>query len=261
MTRGYVILAENTDTVDYVQCAYSLAKSIRECMPDASITLITTEPVIDPLFDMVHSLPHGDLAPGSKWKLVNDWQVYDASPYDETIKLEADMIIPCSIDHWWDVLTQHDVVLPTTIRTFKGEISTNRFYRRFIDDNALPDVYNAITYFKKSPMAKQFFEVVRDVFENWDQYKAMMKCNPQEEASTDWAYAIASHILGEENTTLPGFSEMSMVHMKQYINGLTSENWTDVLVYELPQLRVNTYPQRYPFHYHVKSFAEVYARS
>ena len=49
-----------------------------------------------------------------------------------------------------------------------------------------------------------------------------------------------------------------MVHMKQWINGLPSEDWTDVLIYEtLPEtLRINTVPQMYPFHYHVKTFAD-----
>ena len=39
----------------------------------------------------VIKLPYGDQAPDSDWKLVNDWQVYEASPYEYTIKLEADM--------------------------------------------------------------------------------------------------------------------------------------------------------------------------
>jgi hypothetical protein len=45
--------------------------------------------------------------------------------------------------------------------------------------------------------------------------------------------------------------------MKQQINDLITEDWTDTLVYEISnkQLRVNTIPQMYPFHYHVKKFA------
>lgn len=263
MTRGYVILAQNTKSVDYIGCAESLASSMRKVMPDANITLVTSKRYSSPLFDHVVKLPYGDLDPKSTWKLSNDWQVYEASPYDETIKLEADMIVPCSIEYWWDVLCQQDIVVSTTIRDFKGEISTNRFYRRFIDDNALPDVYNAITYFKKSPMAEKFFAIVRDVFEQWAQYKVILKCNPQEEVTTDWAYAIAAHILGVKDTTLPGFTQMSMVHMKQHINGLPSEDWTDSLVYELLPgvVRINTFVQMYPFHYHIKKFAEVYEQS
>jgi hypothetical protein len=188
---------------------------------------------------------------------MNDCQIYNLSPYDETLKLEADMYIPRSIEHWWDVLQQNDVVISTTIRNHKNEISSNRVYRRFIDVNKLPDVYNAITYFKKTDVAKRFFEIVSNVFQNWREYKSILQCNPEEEASTDWVYSIACHIMGVEKTTIPSFTEMSMIHMKQFINGTPTENWTDTFIYEcLPdQIRIQTVPQLYPFHYHVKSFS------
>ena len=246
MSKGFVIMAQDTSTVKYTQCAEALAKSIKRVMPNANITIITTE-----------MLPYGDLAPESDWKLINDWQVYEASPYDETIKLEADMYLPRSIEHWWDVLVQKDIVVCNTIRNYKQEISDIRFYRRFIDDNKLPDAYNAITYFKKSETAKQFFDIVRNVFENWEEYKVILKCNPNEPVTTDWAYSIACHIIGIEHTMLPGFTEMSMVHMKSFINGTSTENWTDNFVYEcLPeQIRIQTVPQSYPLHYHIKNFS------
>lgn len=233
--------------LDYVKCATALEKSIKKVMPKANVTIITTD-----------KLPYGDQAPDTNWKLQNDWQVYEASPYDETIKLEADMIIPRNIEHWFDVMSIQDVVVCTKIRDFKGELSDCRVYRRLIDDNNLPDVYNSITYFKKSDGAKFFFSLVREIFENWEEYKSMLKCNPEEKCTTDWAYSIACHIIGIEKTTLPNFNELSMIHMKQWVNGLPTENWTDTLVYEiLPnQLRVNTYPQMYPFHYHIKNFSD-----
>jgi hypothetical protein len=244
VTKGFVIMAQG---IDYVKCANVLEKSIKKVMPKANVTIVTTD-----------MLPHGDQAPDTNWKLQNDWQVYEASPYDETIKLEADMIIPRNIEHWFDVMSIKDVVVCTNIRDFKGELSDCRVYRRLIDDNNLPDVYNAITYFKKSITAEKFFKIVRDVFENWNDYKAILKCNPEEKCTTDWAYSIACHIIGTEKTTLPKFDELSMIHMKQWVNGLPTENWTDTLVYEiLPnQLRVNTYPQMYPFHYHIKNFSD-----
>ncbi len=247
MTRGFVIMAQNTEKTDYVKCAEALELSIKRVMPNANVTIITTD-----------MLPHGDQAPDSDWKLINDWQVYEASPYDETIKLEADMFLPRSIEHWFDILSINDVTLCTKIRNYKGELSDTRVYRKFIDDNNLPDVYNAITYFKKSETAEQFYGIVRDVFENWEEYKAILKCNPTEEATTDWVYAIASHIIGVEKTTLPNFDELSMTHMKQFVSGTATENWTDTLVYELlpDVLRVHTYSQEYPFHYHSKSFSD-----
>lgn len=244
MTRGFVIMAQGGD---YVKCAEALERSIKNVMPNSNVTIITTE-----------MLPHGDQAPDTDWKLQNDWQVYEASPYDLTIKLEADMYIPRSIEHWWDVLESRDLVVSSTIRNFKGEISDITAYRGFIYDNNLPDTYNSITYFKKSETAEKFYGIVRDVFENWEEYKAILKCSPQERATTDWAYSIASHIVGVEKSLLPSFTEMGMTHMKQWINGLPTEDWTDTLVYEISPtvLRVNTYPQQYPFHYHIKNFCD-----
>jgi hypothetical protein len=248
MTRGFVIMAQDIEnSTTYYNCAKVLEGSIKRVMPEANITIITNS-----------MLPYGDQAPDTNWKLQNDWQVYDASPYDETIKLEADMFIPRNIGHWWDVLTHKDIVVSNCIRNFKQEITNIRAYRRFIDDNNLPDVYNSITYFKKSDTAKKFFEIVRDVFQNWEEYKAVLKCNSNELITTDWAYSIACHIMGIENTTIPTFTEMSMVHMKQFINDCPTEDWTDTFVYEcLPnQIRIQTVPQQYPFHYHIKSFSD-----
>ena len=179
-------MAQDTEKTRYTRCAEVLSKSIKRVMPEADVTIITTD-----------MLPYGDLATDSDWKLINDWQVYEASPYDYTIKLEADMYLPRNIEHWWDVLQDRDIVVSKTIRNYKQEISKVRFYRRFIDDNRLPDVYNAITYFKKSDTAQEFFNLVREIFNNWEEYKKILKCNPEEIATTDWVYAIACHIIGE----------------------------------------------------------------
>ena len=235
-------MAQNTATTNYVECAEVLRDSILRVMPNSNVSIIT-------------ELPYGDQVPDSDWKLENDWQVYEASPYDYTIKLEADMYIPQSIEHWWDILKERDVVVSSTIRNYKGEISDVKAYRNFTYNNKLPDVYNAITYFKKSDTAKKFYEIVRNVFENWYDWKNILVCNTNEVVTTDWAYSIACHIMGIEKTTMD-FSPMSMVHMKQYINDLLTEDWTRELVCEYEPFKVATFPQQYPFHYHVKDFAK-----
>ena len=227
-------MAQNSATTDYQYCAGVLKDSILRHMPNSNVTIVT----------------EGE--PG----LQTDWQVYDASPYEYTIKLEADMYIPQSIDFWWDILKDRDIVVSSTIRDYKGEISNVRAYRKFIDDNRLPDVYNAITYFKKSEKAKQFFEIVRNVFTYWDDWKSVLRCDPNEIATTDWAYSIACHMLGVENTTM-NFPSMSMVHMKQFINNLYTEDWTNELICEFTDpIKINTFPQQYPFHYYIKEFSK-----
>jgi hypothetical protein len=257
MNKGFVVIAQNTDKVDYIQCAEMLALSLKNVMPNANISLISDDIECSKYFDYVIAFPYGDLAKDSDWKLINDWQVYEASPYDYTIKLEADMYIPVNIDYWWDVLKEREVVISSTIRDYKNNISDNNFYRNFIYNNNLPNVYNAITYFKKGEFANKFFDTVRFCFENWESLKSILKCNVDEQATTDWVYAISCMLHGIENTTLPNFDAFSMIHMKQHINDLICEDWTDELIYEINKncLRLNTFPQLYPFHYHIKSFS------
>jgi hypothetical protein len=237
--RGYLIPAVNTDSVDYVQCAEQLADSIRTWHPDANITILTKD-----------QLPHGDLG-----GYVNDCQVFQASPYRQTIKLEADMIAAGPIDHWWTLFENRDVVISQGARDFYDRPAKSRHYRKIFDHNNLPDVYNAITYWRVSQTAKEFFNLVQTIFTNWAMYKKLLKM-PDEEASTDVVYAMAAIVMGPERVTLPVGLGPTIVHMKKHINSIATSNWTQELVWEntRPGLRVNTVAQWGLFHYHVKDW-------
>ena len=251
--QGYVIVAVNSADRDYIDCARTLTKTLKYWNPAASVCLITDSPDSNDtnLFDHYRQITT------ESNPYANDWLVFHHTPFRQTVKLEADMIVASAVDHWWTLFEHRDVVISQGARDYYNQLATSRHYREILDNNNLPDVYNAITYWRVSQTAKQFFDIVRDVFVNWDSYKATLKCNPNEPATTDWAYAIASHVIGADKTTIPAFDEFSMIHMKQYINGTPTENWTDTLLYEMfpNQLRVNTYVQQYPFHYHKKNFA------
>ena len=237
--RGYLIPAVNSADVDYVACAKQLAASIRDWHPAANITILTRE-----------MLPHGDLG-----GFANDWQCFQASPYRQTIKLEADMYAAGPIDHWWTMFEHRDVVVSTGCRDIYGQPSADRTYRRLFDQNRLPDVYNAVTYWRFSQTAKQFFELVRDIFNNWSAFKTLLKF-PDEVATTDVVYAMAAVIMGVETVTLPPGMSPSIVHMKRGIQPIATDNWTEELVWEdtNPGLRIQTVTQTGLVHYHVKDW-------
>jgi len=167
------------------------------------------------------------------------------------------MYVPRDISYWWNVLEERDLNIATTIRSFRGDISEELAYRRTFVESNLPQTYNAVTYFRKSPLAEEFYGYVKDIFQHWDNYLPLLKYSTEDRATTDVVYAIAAIAVGVEHCTLPTFQEFSMVHMKRMINNLTTEIWHDELVYEvLPHtLRIQTYPQLYPLHYHNKDFA------
>jgi hypothetical protein len=253
MSKGYVILAFNNATTDYVSIAGTLCRSIHRVMPDALVSLITSSDVVDPQYDHIIKVDEVD---SGEWKLGNDWLIYENTPYERTIKLEADMIITRDISWWWDVLEKRDLNVCTTIRDFRGKISYEDYYRNPITKNNLPNAYNAITYFKKSPLAKQFYDCVAQIFEHWSELRTIYY-GLEHSPTTDTVYAIAMSVIGEEHCSMPNFTDFSFTHMKQHINGLHTKYWDQQLMYELlpHTVRINTYPQMYPLHYHVKSFA------
>ena len=246
--RGYLILAIDTESIDYLGCAIQLARSIRQWHSDANIAVITIKRCSDPVFDHVIPLPNGD-----QGGYANDWQCFAASPYRQTIKLEADMVIASPIDHWWDMLQHRDLVISTGARDFYDQPAESRYYRKVFDANHLPDVYNAITYWRVSQTAQEFFRLVRNIFENWTEYKTLLKF-PDDVPSTDLVYAIAAQITGPELVTMPFASYPKIVHMKRHMVATHTPNWTQELVWENNPLRFNTVAQWGAVHYHQKDW-------
>lgn len=242
-------MAINTDATDYVACAVRLADSLKKFHPTASVCLVTDGERTDPVFDHVRILSAVDRT--NLW--ANDWQVFKLSPYRETVKLEADMLVASEIDHWWPLFRNRDVVVSTGCRDWKDNVSQSRYYRKIFDDNHLPDVYNAITYWRLSVTAKDFFDTVKNIFLNWHQFKILLKF-PPEQPDTDLVYAIAAQIVGPELCTLPAKFSPKIVHMKQHIAGTKTSNWTQELVWEKDPLRINTAAQWGMFHYHRKEW-------
>jgi len=213
--QGYVILAINSDKVDYLNCARTLTKTIKHWDPSAKVCLITdAKQSNDPIYDHYRVIENVDLE--NPW--ANDWRVFKNTPFRETVKLEADMMIVSDISHWWDLFRHRDVVVSTGCRNWQNQVSTARNYRQVFDHNHLPDVYNA--------------------------------------ADTDLVYAMAAEIMGRERVTLPFVYYPKITHMKRHIAGTQTENWMKELVWEYSncELRVNTVAQWGAFHFNVKDW-------
>lgn len=234
--RGYLIPAIGQV---YEKCARQLKDSILKLHPNAHVTIVTED-----------MLPYGNLG-----GFANDWQCHEISPYRQTIKLEADMWCASSIDHWWTLFEHRDLVISQGCRDFYDQPGVSRFYRKIFDNNNLPDVYNAITYWRVSRTATEFFGLVRTIFEQWDSYRTLLKF-PDELPTTDVVYAMAAVIMGVENVTLPVGLGPTIVHMKPKMIPTVSEDWREELILEKDPIRINTVAQWGLVHYHIKECAD-----
>lgn len=241
--KGYLIVG----TENYIECAVTLAKSLRYWHPDANICLLTDINYTNNLFNYVRQFPYGN---SGGW--TTDWQIYDASPFHETVKLEADMVISGPIDHWWTFYRNTPVWISTGCKNFHGSVSKSRLYRKIFDKNYLPDTYNAITYWRVSREAQKFFQNVKTAFENWNTIKINVQSAQDESANTDLIYALCA----EKHYT--NHIGPKIVHMKPAILGTSAEDWSMELVWEIVDgvLRINGHNQNGFVHYYQKHLAK-----
>jgi hypothetical protein len=262
--QGFVTIAQNTQQVDYLKLAYVQAMSIKLVMPTAKYAVIVDQETNSKIeekhkkvFDYIIPLPE-DLAKEETWKLSNEWQVFDLTPFKETIKLESDIVFTRSIEHWWTMFRLRNVVLSLGCRDFKGQSSTVRRYRKLFNDNYLPDTYSGLMYFRYSNEAYNFFAVAKSVYKNWNYIKEKVLVNCHDEfPTTDVVYSLTALNIGIESCTLPEVDFVNFTHMKNAMNGWPEATpWSELVVSELdlPMIRINNVNQYHPLHYQDKNW-------
>jgi hypothetical protein len=214
-------------------------------------------------FDKIIEIPWGDAAANSSWKLENEWKAIHMSPYDETVKLDCDMLFMSDVSHWWDVMSSKEMWASTTAKTLRGASVTSDYYRKTFTANALPNVYTAFMYFKKTDLTFAVFEMTSIILKNWDLFINRYMDDPlPRELSTDVAFALAMKILDVvddcvvSTVDLPYFTHMKTM-IQDWDHSLIPEEWNKhVAVYfndEL-ELKIGRYRQLGPVHYHMKDF-------
>jgi hypothetical protein len=272
MSRGYICIAQNTESVDYLQQAYALALNLKltqstvnnltVCVDAETKKLITNKH--RRVFDHVVDIPWNDDAEHAEWKIHNKWKYLHMTPYDETVILDTDMMFPVDVSHWWDILCQRDVWATTKVKTYRGETVTGDYYRKCFTANDLPNVYTAFFYFKKSDLASELFAMTEIVFQHWQRffYKYMPAGKP-DNLSGDVAFALAMQLLGiQHECTRENIDAVpTFVHMKSHIQNvptsLISHNWCETVptyYRSYNDFKIGNFQQLLPVHYVEKSW-------
>lgn len=272
MSKGYIVIAQNSDTADYLEQAYALALNLKLTQSDVSNLTVcvdanTKKHVSEKhrkIFDNIVEIPWDDDAKDSEWKINNKWKYYYMSPYDETVILDTDMIFPVDVSHWWEHLSTKDIWACTNVLTYRNELVDDFYYRLHLKRNKMPNVYTAFFYFKKCDLATEFFKMVQIIFNNWERFyfKYMPEGKP-DWISADVAYSLAMKILGiEEQCTMDHIKDMpTFIHMKSYVQNIPTssidEDWTkSIPTYykNFNDFKIGNFQILHPFHYVVKDW-------
>jgi hypothetical protein len=262
--RGYVTLAQNNATTDYLRLAYCQALSIKATQKINSYAVIVDKetmkqvtPLHKKVFDYVIELPN-DYAEDDEWKMRNEWQTWWLTPFKETMKVESDILFTTNIDHWWTGLGQREVTLTNHVRNYEGNVATSRAYRQLFDDNLLPDVYSGLMYFRYGRVSMMFFTLAKTIFENWHVFRNRILFNCRDALpTTDVVFAIVTKIIGEEECTNPALSYPTFTHMKSDMQGWASNVEFNSALYsqfDKSDVTLGFTKQMHPLHYHDKAF-------
>ena len=261
MSKGFLIFAKNTD-VNFVEQACALALSIKYSQAINSVSIVTDDSVPEKyckLFDNIIPIPFNT---DTNSLLVTDhrWKLFHASPYNETIVLDADMLLLEDIKTWWDYCINYDLKFCNRIKNYKLETVTDTIHRKTFIANKLSNPYFALHYFKKTNMALEFYKVLEFVCNNWEW--CWGKFAPEEYQkwpSMDLASAIAIEMMMCHDTVFDNYSPLEFIHMKSPLQGWStySEKWTDsvsCILNSKGDLVVNNIKQGKLFHYVEKDF-------
>jgi hypothetical protein len=262
MSKGFLIFAQNTSTVDYIQQAYALALSIKYSQSKVTATSLVTNDVVDAryrhAFDSIVSIPWTDNA--SSLQVENRWKMYHVTPYDETIVLDADMLMLEDITTWWTYCANYDLKFCSRIKNYKLENIVDTHHRKTFIANGLTNPYVALHYFKKSDAAYEFYKVLEFVCNNWEnQYGKFSPNEYQSWLSMDLATAIAIEITGMYESVNPNCSPLEFTHMKTPCQGWIPipASWQDTIPHILTsngELVVGNIKQSKLFHYVENTF-------
>ena len=263
MSKGFVVLAQNNGTVDYIKQAYALALSIKSSQKEiTSISLVTNDKVpkkYKSVFDKIIPIPWNDDAVETQWKIENRWKLYHASPYYESIVLDVDMLLLEDISTWWEYCGNFNIRFCSKITNYKLENVVDTVHRKSFVANKLPNVYHALHYFKKSDEVANFYKVLEYVVNNWAFCYGQIAPNEyQNWLSMDLACAVAIELSGMQEL-IDINSPLQFTHMKTPIQGwsVTPESWQDMIAWHLTpagKLVAGNISQDKLFHYVEKNF-------
>jgi len=264
VSKGFLLFAQNTSEVNYVEQAYALALSIKNSQQSISnVSLITNSTVpkkYSKVFDHIIPIPYFKKIKNSPLQAEHRYQMYTASPYDETIVLDSDMLLTEDIFDWWNYCSNYDVHFCNRITNYKLEPVVDTIHRKTFIANHLPNVYYALHYFKKSDVASEFYKVLEFVVNNWEAcYGKFTPHEYQSWVSMDVSTAIAIKISGMEDVAISNLNPMRFTHMKSSIQDwpVTPENWQNAVPCVLNNrgnLVVGNIQQDPVFHYVEKHF-------
>jgi hypothetical protein len=252
MTRGIVLFAHNNEVTDYYQMAVATAKRIHRFL-DLPVTIITDEETIastkasvESVFDKTILIePDKDNQINKKkWYNKGRYQIYDLTPYDDTIVLDTDYMVNSTallrvFEQPGDIQCYRD-----SKYMFGLEMETEQ-----ISPVSFGCYWATVIRFKKTPKVADVFEMLKRVQHNYDYYAELHQFLGVTYRN-DYALTFAMRTINGHIENPQDFITGSLIH----IGKLVKVTRVDDTTYDLQATRKNSSGKEKTHRIRVKDF-------
>ena len=210
MSKGIIIFAQNNEYVDYAQQACACAGYARKnmslfdeiCLVTNTETLEASTDLINEYFDNIIVTdafqPENirlfkdtiDKTEYASFKNMSRSDVYELSPYDETLVIDSDYFIMNDVlDQVWG--STNDVMINCKYRDVSER---HNEHIEYLDNFSIPMYWATVFYFKKSDFAENLFTLISHIKHNYKYYYYLYNCSGNLYRN-DFAFSMALHIL------------------------------------------------------------------
>jgi len=221
-TKGAILIAKNNGKIDYIKQAIFSASRIKKYL-QIPVSIITdnveylnktgNNAVFDNIIEVksknisnYRRFYDGSLSSQSaSFRNESRFQVYELTPYDETLLLDTDFIISNSIlKNCFELDSNFSVYKQSSdVAKVRDESEFNK-----ISNYSIDFYWATVVFFRKTPLNKIFFDLVNHIQDEWIHYRRVYQIDSSL-FRNDFAFSIAIHIMngfqkGDFASLLPG---------------------------------------------------------
>ena len=203
--NGVLLFAYDNESIKYTELAKLCALLVRRHLPNTGVTLVTDNSIDGPFDDVIlvetgnsgrrtFRNPNGETEEVT-WHNKTRPQAYDLTPYDKTLLLDVDYLM-FNNSLQWLFQSDKELLCHNTVYDITGKESL--IDEKMIHWSSIPMLWATVIYFTKNDTAREFFNLVKLVQDNYQYYYNLynFKSGPYR---NDYAISIAYNLLSLEH--------------------------------------------------------------
>lgn len=219
-SRGILLFAFNTDTIDYIKIAERSAQ-IAKTILNLPVTLITDLPIVNTVFDNIIQVDNSlqNYKPGQTnhmWRNGDRYRAYELSPYYETVLIDSDyLVLDDSLLKLFQL--EFDYKIMSYNQTPEGD------WNEPMGIFSLQYLWATVILFRKTQKSEMLFNLVGRIQRNYRYYINLYHIRGSQ-FRNDYAFTIANNILNGYDQEMPSGIFWKMLTFVNAVASLSISN-------------------------------------